>query len=411
MKRKRWMILAVCMLVLLSLAACGKADDGDSSGAAALESTLQQVRDKLDEAKRDEAASSTADDSEPAAEKTPEPTPEPASAAESAQAAVERIELTREIDRDVPSGGGEYAVITGYDAEGNAVWSVETPRFVMTELTSVIELGQRDGRYYYVEDTTVVCLDAQTGTRLWENSDFAGRAEGFAFGDSALYLCGYYGPDFFAVSYTGETLTRIEQFDPNYYWASEIELRGDQALVYLHGGTPNYDDPMIFCVDLHTYAVSSESDAAPTGQSFAEQYKAVLLTYPAESDGYKTEYTLYDIDQDGTPELIVRKESVYYYVYTFDGTEVIASNWNYWSYSNCLYAYDGNGIIVHEGGQGSMRFEYINVYSMVNDQLEWTESLRTSEEYTYSELYEYLDTLTPIDNFIPITDASYLSNS
>ncbi len=411
MNRKRWMILAVCMLVLLSLTACGEADDGDSSGAAALESTLQQVRDKLDEAKRGEAASSTADDSEPAAEKTPEPTPEPALAAESAQAAVERIELTREIDRDVPSGGDEYAVITGYDAEGNAVWSVETPRFVMTELTSVIELGQRDGRYYYVEDTTVVCLDAQTGTRLWENSDFAGRAEGFAFGDSALYLCGYYGPDFFAVSYTGETLTRIEQFDPNYYWASEIELRGDQALVYLHGGTPNYDDPMIFCVDLHTYAVSSESDAAPTGQSFAEQYKAVLLTYPAESDGYKTEYTLYDIDQDGTPELIVRKESVYYYVYTFDGTEVIASNWNYWSYSDCLYAYDGNGIIVHEGGQGSMRFEYINVYSMVNDQLEWTESLRTSEEYTYSELYEYLDTLTPIDNFIPITDDSYLSDS
>ena len=45
MNRKRWMILAVCMLVLLSLAACGKADGGDDSGAAALKSTLQQVRD------------------------------------------------------------------------------------------------------------------------------------------------------------------------------------------------------------------------------------------------------------------------------------------------------------------------------------------------------------------------------
>lgn len=411
MNRKRWMILAVCMLVLLSLAACGKADDGDSSGAAALESTLQQVRDKLDEAKRDEAASSTADDSEPAAEKTPEPTPEPASAAESAQAAVERIELTREIDRDVPSGGGEYAVITGYDAEGNAVWSVETPRFVMTELTSVIELGQRDGRYYYVEDTTVVCLDAQTGTRLWENSDFAGRAEGFAFGDSALYLCGYYGPDFFAVSYTGETLTRIEQFDPNYYWASEIELRGEQALVYLHGGTPNYDDPMIFCVDLHTYAVSSAADTAPAGQSFAEQYRAVLLTYPAEISGYKTEYTLYDIDQDGTPELIVHEDVSYYYIYSFDGEQVIPSEKFYWNYSNGLYAYDGNGLVVHDGGQGFMRFEYVEFYTMTGHQLEWSEELMSSENYTYSEIREYLDTLTPIDNFIPITDDSYLSNS
>ena len=403
MNRKRWMILAVCMLVLLSLAACGKADGGDDSGAAALKSTLQQVRDKLDEAKRDKAESdSTADDSVP----EPEKTPEPAAAAEPEQSAVERIELTR-----VPSGVDEYAVITGYDAAENTVWSFETPRFGVTEMTSVVDLGQRDDRYYYVENTTVVCLDVQTGTRLWENSDYAGRATGFAFGDSALYLCGQYGPDFFAVSYTGETLARIEQFDPNYYWASEIELRGDQALVYLYGGTPNYDDPMIFCVDLHTYAVSSAADTAPAGQSFAEQYRAVLLTYPAEISGYKTKYTLYDIDQDGTPELIVHEDVSYYYIYSFDGEQVIPSEKFYWNYSNGLYAYDGNGLVVHDGGQGFMRFEYVEFYTMTGHQLEWSEELMSSENYTYSEIREYLDTLTPIDNFIPITDDSYLSNS
>lgn len=403
MNRKRWMILAVCMLVLLSLAACGKADGGDDSGAAALESALQQVRDKLDEAKRDKAESdSTADDSVP----EPEKTPEPAAAAEPEQSAVERIELTR-----VPSGVDEYAVITGYDAAENTVWSFETPRFGVTEMISVVELGQRGDRYYYVENTTVVCLDVQTGTRLWENSDYAGRATGFAFGDSALYLCGQYGPDFFAVSYTGETLARIEQFDPNYYWASEIELRGEQALVYLHGGTPNYDDPMIFCVDLHTYAVSSAADTAPAGQSFAEQYRAVLLTYPAEISGYKTKYTLYDIDQDGTPELIVHEDVSYYYIYSFDGEQVIPSEKFYWNYSNGLYAYDGNGLVVHDGGQGFMRFEYVEFYTMTGHQLEWSEELMSSENYTYSEIREYLDTLTPIDNFIPITDDSYLSNS
>lgn len=403
MNRKRWMILAVCMLVLLSLAACGKADGGDDSGAAALKSTLQQVRDKLDEAKRDKAESdSTADDSVP----EPEKTPEPAAAAEPEQSAVERIELTR-----VPSGVDEYAVITGYDAAENTVWSFETPRFGVTEMISVVELGQRGDRYYYVENTTVVCLDVQTGTRLWENSDYAGRATGFAFGDSALYLCGQYGPDFFAVSYTGETLARIEQFDPNYYWASEIELRGEQALVYLYGGTPNYDDPMIFCVDLHTYAVSSAADTAPAGQSFAEQYRAVLLTYPAEISGYKTKYTLYDIDQDGTPELIVHEDVSYYYIYSFDGEQVIPSEKFYWNYSNGLYAYDGNGLVVHDGSQGFMRFEYVEFYTMTGHQLEWSEELMSSENYTYSEIREYLDTLTPIDNFIPITDDSYLSNS
>ena len=403
MNRKRWMILAVCMLVLLSLAACGKADGGDDSGAAALKSTLQQVRDKLDEAKRDKAESdSTADDSVP----EPEKTPEPAAAAEPEQSAVERIELTR-----VPSGGDEYAVITGYDAAENTVWSFETPRFVMTEMISVVDLGQRDDRYYYVENTTVVCLDVQTGTRLWENSDYAGRATGFAFGDSALYLCGQYGPDFFAVSYTGETLAKIEQFDPNYYWASEIELRGEQALVYLHGGTPNYDDPMIFCVDLHTYAVSSAADTAPAGQSFAEQYRAVLLTYPAETSGITTKYTLHDIDKDGTPELIVHEGISHYYIYSFDGEQVIPSEKFYWNYSNGLYAYDGNGLVVHDGGQGFMRFEYVEFYTMTGHQLEWSEELMSSENYTYSEIREYLDTLTPIDNFIPITDDSYLSNS
>lgn len=407
MNRKRWMILAVCMLVLLSLAACGKADGGDDSGAAALKSTLQQVRDKLDEAKRDKAESdSTADDSVPEPEKTPEPTPEPSAATEPEQAAVEKIELTR-----VPSGVDEYAVITGYDAAENTVWSFETPRFGVTEMISVVELGQRDDRYYYVENTTVVCLDVQTGTRLWENSDYAGRATGFAFGDSALYLCGQYGPDFFAVSYTGETLARIEQFDPNYYWASEIELRGDQALVYLYGGTPNYDDPMIFCVDLHTYAVSSAADTAPAGQSFAEQYRAVLLTYPAETSGITTKYTLHDIDKDGTPELIVHEGISHYYIYSFDGEQVIPSEKFYWNYSNGLYAYDGNGLVVHDGGQGFMRFEYVEFYTMTGHQLEWSEELMSSENYTYSEIREYLDTLTPIDNFIPITDDSYLSNS
>lgn len=408
MNRKRWMILAVCMLVLLSLAACGKADGGDDSGAAALESVLRQVRDKLDEAKHDEAESgSTADDSEPEPEKTPEPTPEPSAATEPEQSAVERIELTR-----VPSGVDEYAVITGYDAAENTVWSFETPRFGVTEMISVVELGQRGDRYYYVENTTVVCLDVQTGTRLWENSDYAGRATGFAFGDSALYLCGQYGPDFFAVSYTGETLARIEQFDPNYYWASEIELRGEQALVYLYGGTPNYDDPQILLRGSAIHMRSAPQQTRPRpGQSFAEQYRAVLLTYPAEISGYKTKYTLYDIDQDGTPELIVHEDVSYYYIYSFDGEQVIPSEKFYWNYSNGLYAYDGNGLVVHDGGQGFMRFEYVEFYTMTGHQLEWSEELMSSENYTYSEIREYLDTLTPIDNFIPITDDSYLSNS
>lgn len=326
-------------------------------------------------------------------------------------------------------------------------------------------------------------------------------------GDAAIYLCGQYGPDFYAVSYTGETLARIEQFDPGYYWASEIELQDGYAAVYLHGGTSNYDDPKIFYVDLRTYAVRSELDeraAEPlpldqlkllldayfadypwgnedivsgsavngcwkndtealfeirvqtksaewthqanilvgtvsidaerltgyiewtggnkedidlqTGQSAAndnsymEQYKAVLLVYPTMSSGYTTEYTLYDIDKNGIPELIVREKTVWYYIYTFDGTKVVSSEENYWSYSNCLYAYDGNGIAVHDGGMGYLHVEYVSLFSMTDNRLEWADTPMSTEECSYEDLRAFLDTLTPIDDFIPITDDSYLTN-
>lgn len=279
------------------------------------------------------------------------------------------------------------------------------------------ERKNKNGRY--LQNETIPShdssgCDGSGADQLWKNSDYAGRKTGAAFGDAAIYLCGQYGPDFYAVSYTGETLARIEQFDPGYYWASEIELQDGYAAVYLHGGTSNYDDPKIFYVDLRTYAVRSELDeraAEPlpldqlkllldtyfadypwgnedivsgsavngcwkndtealfeirvqtksaewthqanilvgtvsidaerltgyiewtggnkedidlqTGQSAAndnsymEQYKAVLLVHPTMSSGYTTEYTLYDIDKNGIPELIVREKAVWYYIYIF----------------------------------------------------------------------------------------------
>lgn len=408
MNRKGWIIFIVCMLMLLSLAACGKTGGAGDSVQPEPESTAQQAEAENSEA--EENLENTADEE-----------PEPA--------AVEKIELTCTY-----SGFDESAVITAYDAAGNTVWSHETQEYGTTELEAIVEFGQKDGCYYYVEDTTVVCLDVQTGTCLWENHDFAGRGASFAFGDSALYLCGYYGPDFFVVSYTGETLTRIEHFDPNYFWASGIELQGEQAIVNLYGGIERNDDPILFYVDLDTYevdhveypfvaeALATDADMRPyvindtlkkipPTQSCMEQYRLVLLMYPAETSGITTKYTLHDIDKDGTPELIVREGISHYYIYSFDGEQVIPSEMFYWNYSNGLYAYDGNGLVVHDGGQGFMRFEYVEFYTMTGRQLEWSEELMSSENYTYNEIREYLDTLTPIDNFIPITDASYLSNS
>lgn len=151
--------------------------------------------------------------------------------------------------------------------------------------------------------------------------------------------------------------------------------------------------------------------------TYVEQYKAILLqhpqnpkvTYGSQTIYVDNEYTLYDIDKNGIPELIVREDNTTYYIYSFNGADVVSSDVCH-GYANGLYEYEGNGIVIHDGGTGRMRIEYINLYSMINDKLTWMEWLMSMEEDSYEELHSFLESLTPIDNFIPITDYSYLSN-
>jgi len=155
------------------------------------------------------------------------------------------------------------ATITAYDENKNVIWEYNTPEYQETELPRVSEIGQINDMYVFIQDGSIIALDVQTGNTIWENSDFGGSGTGVAVGENAIYLCGQYGPDFYAISYDGDTLKKIDSFDENYYWATEIEVSGTQAAVYLHGGNVNdYDSPQIFYVDLNTYkfATSTESN-------------------------------------------------------------------------------------------------------------------------------------------------------
>lgn len=165
----------------------------------------------------------------------------------------------------------------------------------------------------------------------------------------------------------------------------------------------------------------SEKDSdstVKTDNGWKEAYKSILLqhpdttsfTYGSNTSYIDTEYTIYDIDKNGTPELIVKENLSDYYIYSFNGTDVVASDQCYWSYDDCLYEYEGNGVVVHSGGMGSMRIEDALLYSMVNNKLEWAETLISTEECSLDELYSFLDSLTPINSFHPITGSSYLSN-
>jgi|GEM_PF-5983838 len=152
----------------------------------------------------------------------------------------------------------DYATIAAYDKNNSIVWTYETPKYRSTELSRVSEIGRKDDKYYFIQDGIAVALDVQTGTIIWETRDSVGSGTGVALGENAIYLCGQYGPDFCAVSYDGKILVNIEQFDPEYYWASEIELLDGKAAVYLRGGTESYEIPKIFYVDLETYEVSTK---------------------------------------------------------------------------------------------------------------------------------------------------------
>ena len=162
---------------------------------------------------------------------------------------------------------------------------------------------------------------------------------------------------------------------------------------------------------------------ALTGNSeYAEWYKRVLQTHPEAtthsytSSGqnrdfqYDTNYTLYDIDKDGVPELIVQEDLSLYYVYTMSDSGATLCGKFYWTYSDCLYAYDGSGLVVHDGGLGSLHLEYLWLYELSGDVLDSSGYLISTEESPEDELYDQLKKYERITNFIPITDYSMLDN-
>lgn len=195
----------------------------------------------------------------PAPEPAPDPTP--AGGGETASAPerkASRIDFQREAAQGEEDWAlWEYATVTAYTDAGDVLWRYTTPEYEMTELDRTGEIGWNGDGYYLVEGGAVVALDAQTGAVLWRNGDFGGASAASALGEDAIYLCGFYGPDFYAVGYDGTTRKRIEAFDPDYYWATRIELRGGEAAVYLTGGAVEEGEEKVFTVDLATFAADT----------------------------------------------------------------------------------------------------------------------------------------------------------
>ena len=155
--------------------------------------------------------------------------------------------------------------------------------------------------------------------------------------------------------------------------------------------------------------------------AYAEHYKLLLQSYPKSTPHTytigserktfytDTQYTLYDVDKNGIPELIIREDFSKYHIHTFDDNSTILCGNFYWSYDNCLYEYTGNGLVVHNGGNGYLKLEYVSLYTLVDNILKDKSVIIGTEESSYDELMNYLEKCIPIRDFISITDYSKLS--
>ncbi len=161
------------------------------------------------------------------------------------------------------NNGEEYATITARDISGNTVWSITTPSYPMTELWQLEEIGVFDDLFVYNESGTITAVDVKAGELRWKNSEFGGAQIAFTSDEKGIYLCGYYGPSFYAISFEGITLQRIERFDDVCYWPESIELEADRIRVHLV-----YDSLAPLGYGEHTHYISRDTlQVLPDGGS------------------------------------------------------------------------------------------------------------------------------------------------
>lgn len=161
------------------------------------------------------------------------------------------IELNTGYDTDTYN---ETATVVAKDKEGNTIWNYECSSYPAMQLDSYTELGKHGANYYLCEGGSLVALDIETGKRVFKNDDFDGYSAKCVFSDDAIYLCGYFGPDFFAVSYDGATLKRIESLSDDYWCAVNLKEKNGKIAVYFDGS--DSENGGVLYVDMKTYEVS-----------------------------------------------------------------------------------------------------------------------------------------------------------
>lgn len=151
---------------------------------------------------------------------------------------------------------------------------------------------------------------------------------------------------------------------------------------------PDGIEPIEALERLRQYISQDNDKTTKVGYKYA--YDEILNKYELSNN-----YALYDIDKDGTPELIISSSPTSHQVFTYDGN--IALNCGQISsYNEGLKEYDGNGMAVYDGGMGSLHFEYVYLYTLENKKLKISKQIISNEESTTEEVRATADSMTAI---------------
>jgi len=127
----------------------------------------------------------------------------------------------------------EYAVLKGM-LGSEEKWVYETEQYAITELEAVELIAVLLDRIYLNEAGTITAIDRKTGKILWKNEDFEGRGISYALdGEDRIFLCGYYGPNFFEVNASGKTVKKIESFYEDLVCPTEMKYANGKVSVLL----------------------------------------------------------------------------------------------------------------------------------------------------------------------------------
>lgn len=268
----------------------------------------------------------------------------------------------------------EYAVIRGMDNNDAEIWSHTTGYHERTELEQISEIGMYENQYYYCEGGKAVSLSLADGSVLWENNEFGGASAHSAIDNNGtVYMCGYYGPSFFAVDKNGKTLGKIDSFGDEYYWPYEIEIIDDStvAVTLEHGPDQalSENEGFVFYVDLSDYSFSPIGidtvnifSSMPSNFSFTSGAGAWSTELTLESDGSFTGY-YHDSDM-GDAGSEYPNGTVY--ICNFTGEFSTPEQVNDYTYSMRLENLQKEGTTGEEYYENGQRFIYSDPYGFDN---------------------------------------------